>query len=93
VEFVPILNPSLQAPHSVAFTDEKGHYRLTCENEKPGAVIGPHRVVIVPCIQDPKTPGVPPNVPVNYTIASQSPLAIEVTETQSVCDLELKTPP
>src|SRR4051794_2434086 len=47
VEFVPEADPGgPQPPLSTSFTDEKGHYRLSHDNQKPGAVVGKHRVVI-----------------------------------------------
>lgn len=41
-------------PRSTAFTDENGHYRLQTDIGGDGAVIGPHRVCLIP--PDPQPP-------------------------------------
>src|SRR5262249_16822671 len=47
VQFVPTGEPKKQPPISHATTDEKGHFVLMCENNKSGAVIGKHSVLII----------------------------------------------
>jgi hypothetical protein len=40
--------PQVSGPRSLGVTDKDGHYTLTSDNGKePGAVIGPHKVVLV----------------------------------------------
>jgi hypothetical protein len=100
VEFWPQLGPSHQAPTSAGVTDEKGNYRLTCENGKPGAVIAKHKVVLLQGRAaatpdegvDEKSPQrkAGPTIPTPYTIASQTPLEVEVKENESIYDLTVR---
>ena len=103
VQFVPDLDPKVQAPQSSAVTDEKGHFVLTCDNKKPGAVIGKHNVLVLAgrgdnSAPDPDAPpeqAVPkskrPAVPQAYTVTSRTPLKISVTGDQHTYDLALKS--
>jgi hypothetical protein len=96
VQFIPqgeiSSKPALQTPLSHGQTDEKGHFDLIC-NDKPGAVIGKHKVVILPGRgrgDDRDAPGTPeapartgkkiPPVPEQYKIAGTTPAAVEVTK-------------
>src|SRR5260370_30688282 len=45
VQFVPD-DPKTQGPPSSGVTDADGHFKLTCDNGKPGALIGKHNVTI-----------------------------------------------
>jgi hypothetical protein len=104
VEFIPDEGPETVSPSSTGTTDDQGHYSLTCNNLKPGAVVGPHRVVIKQGrtegrrdLDDPPGGkaggGTPrksaPTVPAVYGIAGQSPLRVEVTADQHTYDLQL----
>jgi hypothetical protein len=109
VEFFPQSPPGLRPPGSSAMTDEQGHFRLTCENQMPGAIIGKHRVIVMqprteersadPRAQPqeaaplPKSAKKNPPIPAAYIIASKSPLDIEVTPDQHTYDLNLKKNP
>src|SRR5262249_33453206 len=45
--FVPDAEAGTPGSRSTGWTDEKGHYRLTCDTPyKPGAVAGKHRVTV-----------------------------------------------
>lgn len=49
--FVPDAEAGTLGPRSTGWTDEQGHFRLTCDKPyKPGAVEGKHRVILL----DPK---------------------------------------
>src|SRR5439155_8016866 len=53
IEFVPELKDFGAEMNSMAVTDEKGFFRLTCnQNQQPGAAVGTHRVVVT----EPATP-------------------------------------
>lgn len=108
VEFLPDEGPETTSPGSTGTTDDQGHYSLTCNNLKPGAVVGPHRVVIKQGrtegrrdLDDPPggkaSGGTPrkssPTVPAVYGIASQTPLRVEVTADQHTYDLQLSRNP
>jgi len=86
VRFYPINDAKEQLPYSTALSDDTGVYRLTSEEGKPGALVGPHQVVVYWPSRDmlgeraadapappPKTP-----IPLMYTVASDSPLRVEV---------------
>ena len=100
VQFVPEVPDGTQAPESSGVTDAKGFFRLARgDNHKPGAVVGPHRVVIFPgrAAQDrddnaPERTG-PPAVPNVYMNAAKTPLRIEVTRDQKSYDLRINRSP
>jgi hypothetical protein len=46
VEFMPDYRKDTKGPRSTAMTDDKGHYTLTCDDGRPGAVVGTHLVLI-----------------------------------------------
>jgi hypothetical protein len=109
VQFMPDLGADVKATPSSATTDEKGHYRLTRnDNSNPGAAIGKHRVVIFPGRPagavdreddkaDPKAKARPAaagvTVPGVYMAAAQTPLVIEVKADQKTYDLKLSRNP
>jgi hypothetical protein len=99
VEFLPQGGPEHNLPSSWSMTDEKGYYRLTCENGKPGAVVAKHKVVILAgraaATPEERESGGPapragPTIPVTYSIASQTPLEVEVKADESTYDLTVK---
>jgi len=45
VQFVPA-DPEEQGPISRGMTDSKGHFRLATEDDRDGAVIGPHKILV-----------------------------------------------
>lgn len=47
VQFNPDQNTGSKVFGSSAVTDTNGRFALTCDNGKPGAVVGPHRVVLI----------------------------------------------
>jgi hypothetical protein len=103
VQFVPD-DATTQGPSSQGYTDAKGHFTLKCENDKPGAVLGKHNVVVFAgragggeAEEDRDTDGgkaAPrPMIPALYTIAAKTPLKKEVTADQHTYDLELESNP
>jgi hypothetical protein len=90
VDFVPQGAEAL--PVSTGVTDKDGQFKLRCEN-RSGAVIGKHKIVIHPGrprspfdpepVRGPAATPVPPKsnppVPPSYTVASSTPLETEVT--------------
>jgi hypothetical protein len=88
VQFVPNMDPTLQAPQSSGYTDEKGHFRLTCDNKRAGAVIGQHDVLVFAGrSEDPAKR--PPAIPQPYSTVAKTPLHFEVTADQHTYDLKL----
>src|SRR6266404_4335227 len=66
-------------PDSVGWTDEKGHYRLTCERPAaPGAMVGTHHVRIIEVSRLTKMPGNKPLLDEKYMMATKTPLTAEV---------------
>jgi hypothetical protein len=92
VQFVPNIDPSVQAPQSSGYTDQKGHYLLTCDNQHAGAVIGKHDVLVYPGrSEDPAKR--PPPISKMYTMATSTPLHIDVTADKHTYDLTVKRNP
>ncbi|MBA4065015.1 MAG: hypothetical protein C0501_15140 [Isosphaera sp.] len=46
VEFLPDPEKGTSGPRSTGVTDADGRFRLVCENQQPGAVVGTHRVLV-----------------------------------------------
>jgi hypothetical protein len=99
VAFYPDSEGTKQLPYSTATTDASGHYVLTCADGKSGALVGKHRVVVhwppeehpSDPRQRPKPPG--PPIPVRYTVATETPLLIEVkSDGPQKLDLPLTSP-
>ncbi len=98
VRFVPD-DAAVQPPASSGYTDEKGHFALTCENQKPGAVVARHTVTILsgrsgPADEAEGGRGAAPTgkrvlVPPVYSNPIQTPLLIEVTADKHTYDLDL----
>jgi hypothetical protein len=98
VQFVPAVPETTKAPESSGVTDAKGFFRLArSDNHKPGAAIGPHRVVILPgrAAQDRNDPNAqdrapPPTVPADCMSLAKTPIRIEVTKDQKTYDLPIR---
>jgi hypothetical protein len=97
VTFYPITAESEGLPFSTGITDDAGRYTLTSEDGKTGAVVGKCRVVVAwpprerNDDRDQAPPPKPnrPMIPVPYTVASQTPLNVEVKEGGPPIDLRL----
>lgn len=46
VQYFPTASGGQKLPSSTAVTDESGKYVLKCENGKPGAVLGEHKITL-----------------------------------------------
>lgn len=96
VKFEPDVNQGAKGPSSWAITDDKGHYRLTCENKKEGAVVGWHKVVLEDLSVDRPTDREaaegrprkkPPRFPDEYSQSIKTPLKYEVKPGPQQIDL------
>jgi len=96
VEFLPDPGQGTKGPRSTGVTDEAGHYRLRCDDQREGAVIGWHRVVLEDAMLDRPEQGASvkntARVAQRYTTAARTPLRREVKPGRQVIDLELSTP-
>jgi hypothetical protein len=101
VEFVPN-DKTTQLPISRATTDSAGHFQLMCANEKPGAVLGSHNVLVRvgrggDGSKADEMDAPPPKkgevksyvVPPIYRDAAKTPLKIDVTASQHSYELNL----
>lgn len=88
-------------PRSTGTTDEKGRYRLRCDDQRKGAVIGWHRVIVedLACYRVPRDEaspaspaGVPSRVPAAYRAAADTPIRKQVKPGKQVVALELRSP-
>ena len=95
VTFFPDPAKGTAGPCSRAVTDSEGHYRLQCEDERFGAVIGWHRIVIedFECYQASRKEDAPPGpasrLPKIYQSAVSTPLQEQVSSGLSTIDLNL----
>jgi hypothetical protein len=98
VQLVPDVTSGEQSPGSTGATDEQGHYALTCDNGKAGAVLGKYRVVVLAGRgggrgDDREAGGVRRTggtfVPPVYGVAAKTPLKMDVTADQHTYDLNL----
>ncbi len=93
VTFYPVSDSDVGKRSSRGTTDAGGAYRLADADGKPGAVVGANRVTVRwPTLDrggSGKAPG--PPIPLPYTVASETPLRVEVRAGQdNAIDLPLK---
>jgi hypothetical protein len=80
-------------PFSKGLTDANGRFTLICENNKPGAVIGMHKVVV----RQPVRPrgerevSSPPAIPRPYQSLADTPLTMEVIKDKVDYEVSLKS--
>jgi hypothetical protein len=95
IEFIPEDMDDRRLPFSEGQSDENGQYRLMCENGKPGAIVGPHKVVV----RRPSVRGNPdktaaaqgPAIPMAYQSVLDTPLKVVVQGEKQSCPLGLKS--
>jgi len=97
VEFQPEAN----GPRSTGFTDQDGKFQLTTESQRPGAVVGMHRVVLydTQIYDDKPPPGQkkerdivpirPARFPARYSEVAKTPLKKEVQSSPNSIELEV----
>jgi hypothetical protein len=105
VEFVPELKHFGAESNSSAITDEQGHFSLVCVYEqKPGAVVATHRVVVTEHIpEDMRGMNAQAQqrlsqhlaalknrpIPDQYSTVSRTPATVEVKQNQDTYDIYL----
>ncbi len=94
VEFIPDVPEGTKANGSSAVTDGKGFFRLTRnDNQRPGALVGKHHVVVYPGRaaqdKDDMTPAKSVQVPAIYSNAAKTPLIVEVTQHRKTYEVRL----
>jgi len=95
VTFLPDPTKGAAGPCSRAVTDAEGRYRLRCEDRRPGAVAGWHRVLIedLSCYEADRKENAPPaapsRVPDRYRSTTGTPLRKQVTSDLQPIDLDL----
>jgi hypothetical protein len=100
VEFLPEIN----GPRSRGVTDKEGKYSLATDDQRAGAVVGSHRVLLydLQAFDDKPPPGKkkdrdvvpvrPSRVPTRYTEVDNTPLKKEVRKEPNDIELEVKGP-
>lgn len=88
VTFLPDNTRSTTGPASVGVTDAAGAFTLTAPGNRPGAVIGHHKVTVAcpfdpaggssPTGEAPSSGAIRCSIPANYTDPGTTPLAAEV---------------
>jgi hypothetical protein len=104
IRFVPDPNKGTSGPSSMAITDAQGRYTLQCDNNKPGAVVGHHVVILLDALdvaQRPRRGEVPANsspplspadcsrVAAVYKTLRTTPLQVEVKPGKQTINLDL----
>jgi hypothetical protein len=104
VEFIP---DRANGPRSTGTTDDNGEYTLVCDDQRPGAMVGPNHVVLHDLdvygdkllgrkLELVGTPGGPTlktsRIPEKYTSVAQTPLKKEVKPEPQTIDLEVTNP-
>jgi hypothetical protein len=101
VQFLPDPGKGTAGPRSTGTTDEQGRFHLVCDNQRKGAVVGHHRVLVVdlkqwegirPGREDANKPLKPSRVPSRYTDATATPLQVEIKPGGPPVTLEVKSP-
>jgi hypothetical protein len=98
VAYYPVSEGREQPPYATGMTDTSGTYTLTLENGKTGALVGKNRVVVNWPLRErgsdrDKAPPPPPGppIPIQYTVATETPLIVEVKSGgRQTIDLPLK---
>ena len=88
VRFVPN-DPVEQGPISHGQTDSKGHFTLSTEDDRDGAVIGKHKILVFAGRTE-SGARIGSNVPPSYRTAKDSRLELEVTPDKHSYELDLK---
>ena len=88
VTFLPDNTRSTSGPASVGVTDAAGAFTLTAPGNRPGAVVGHHKVTVAcpfdpaggssPTGEAPSSGAIRCSIPANYTDPGTTPLAAEV---------------
>jgi hypothetical protein len=102
VEFLPDPEAKTSGPRSTGVTDAGGRFKLTCENERSGAVVGTHRVTLTDLKQwegltakreDANKPLKPSRLPERYTDVVKTPFrGVEVKPGGPPVKLEVTSP-
>jgi hypothetical protein len=102
VEFVP---DARTGKRSTGTTDQNGLYTLVCDDQRPGAIVGPHRVLLHDLAifgdkvmgrkwESVGTPGGPPaiksRIPSSYESTTHTPLKKEVKDGPQTIDLDVQ---
>jgi len=100
--FLPDPDRGTSGPRSVAVTDDSGRYRLRCDDQRDGAVLGWHRVLLEDMLlysvsrQDRAggaRPALASRLPARYTAANETPLSFEIKPGTQTIDVDLKSGP
>ena len=92
VRFLPDSEAETSGPESFALTDAEGRYTLKVQTKdnKSGAVIGNHRVVIEDRMaENSRDEPMEPRISLKFMNSSQSPIKVEVKADGNTIDLEL----
>ena len=102
VEFLPDPEAKTSGPRSTGVTDGEGRFKMTCENQQSGAVVGTHRVTLTDLKQwegltasreDSNKPLKPSRLPAQYSDVVKTPFrGIEVKPGGTPVKLEVKSP-
>jgi hypothetical protein len=99
VVFLPDPEKGTHGPRSTATTDSDGHFSLICDDDRSGAVVGSHRVLIDDARAAPNTAEARrtgktvvlqrSRIPERYSLAARTPLRQEVPAQPQTITLEV----
>jgi len=107
VEFLPDPEEGTQGPRSTAVTDPDGNFTLVADNQKKGAVVGSHRVLIrdlqpygdkfvgrkIEAEAQEGVPRPPSRVPAVYSDSARTPLKEEIQSDRPTVEVNLSSTP
>jgi len=88
VTFYPVSESDVARPISNGTSDDAGAYRLNAPDGKAGAAVGKCRVVVSRPMRGRSEETEEP-LPVRYTVASDTPLVVDVKSGKNVINLDL----
>lgn len=102
VEFLPDPEQKTKGPRSTGICDAQGRFKLTTDDQRPGAVVGKHRVLVTdlkqwegisPGREDSNKPLKPSRIPQRYSDAAATPFKnIEVKPGGPSIKLDVTSP-
>lgn len=99
VVFLPDPSEGTDGPAARGVTDAAGHYRLHCDDQRDGAVVGWHRVVledltVYAAPRDEETTAAPvggaSRVPPTYSSSAATLLRVKVPPSGTTYDIEIR---
>ncbi len=99
VQFHPDPELGTKGSRSTAITDKDGRFKLLTDDQRPGAVVGHHRVLLVDVRSsgpegggEKDAPPPPSRIPLAYANVVKTPERIEIKPNQGPVEIHVKLP-